>query len=50
MLLPQHNLRERILGEVETVVARAEQHDEMMVVGLPIDDLLRGGFTAPSYS
>ena len=37
--LPSDELQERILGDVEAFVGRAEQHDDMTIVLLHIDDL-----------
>ena len=44
--LPTDEVRERILGEVEAFVGGADQHDDMTIVLLRIDELPHGGLTA----
>ncbi len=41
--LPSDELRERILGDVEAFVGGAEQHDDMTIVLLRIEEQLSGG-------
>jgi sigma-B regulation protein RsbU (phosphoserine phosphatase) len=46
--LPSQDLRERILVDVDAFVGDAEQHDDMTVVLLRIDDALAGPTRTPS--
>jgi sigma-B regulation protein RsbU (phosphoserine phosphatase) len=46
--LPSQDLRERILVDVDAFVGDAEQHDDMTVVLLRIDDSLAGPVRTPS--
>ena len=46
--LPSQDLRERILVDVDAFVGDAEQHDDMTVVLLRLDDSLAGPVRTPS--